>query len=200
MLFGCKKEEKDCDPVTPTDNNALTPFVQLLAETDFNGDSVNVKNLGSFTLDSASDFAFVGEIYPIDLKTFGRIFDCGSASTLNIRFHQNVDSNGRFAVGPFDHVLNMPSFWTRNTWIKTIVYYKHSTGEVRVYRDKLIAGTLKGVTIPAGTRENLIIGGSNWEGLFPNSSEPNSVMKTRNLKFYKGRISEAQLGNLLDKQ
>lgn len=106
----------------------------------------------------------------------------------------------RVAVGSFDHVLNVPNYWLNNTWIKVAVHYNNTTQELRLYKNGVIAGTQTGVTIPAGQRQNLIIGGSNWGGNFPNSAEPNTIMRTRNFKFYLGKISEASMQELLIKQ
>ena len=97
--------------------------------------------------------------------------------------------------------MEIPSYWNLNTWIKAAVYYNNATQELRLYKNGLLVGTQTGVTIPAGQRQNLIIGASNWGANFPNSPETdNPVMKTRNFQFYFGTISQASMQELLDKQ
>ena len=176
----------------------LEPFAQLLPETEFDGSDENVIDLGSFNFPANTDFTFVGQVYPIDLNTFGRIWDFGPADSKNFRFHKNTGNKGRVAVGKFTHVLTIPNYWELNTWIDVAVQYSSSTNQLRLYKNGQLVGTENGVTIPAGQRDNLIIGGSNWGAIFPNSNEPNSVMKTRNLKFYFAEIAEECFEALLE--
>ena len=168
----------------------LEPFAQLLPETEFDGSDENVIDLGSFNFPANTDFTFVGQVYPIDLNTFGRIWDFGPADSKNFRFHKNTGNKGRVAVGKFTHVLTIPNYWELNTWIDVAVQYSGTTKEMRLYKNGQLVGTRQNVTINAGLRDNLIIGGSNWCDNFPNSCEPNTVMKTRNLRFYFAEIAE----------
>ena len=161
-----------------------------MPETEFDGTDANVVDLGSFNFPANTDFTFVGQVYPIDLITFGRIWDFGPDNSNNFRFHHNSNNIARVAVGQFGQLLDVPDYWELNTWIDVAVQYSGTTKEMRLYKNGQLVGTRQNVTINAGLRDNLIIGGSNWCDNFPNSCEPNTVMKTRNLRFYFAEIAE----------
>jgi len=177
---------------------SVIPFAELIEERNFDGQNANVINLGSYNFTANTDFTFVGEVFPIDLQTFGRIWDSGPSDANNFRFHQNEGTSARIAVGQFDHVLTVSDFWELNTWIEVAVQYSSATQELRLYKNRQLIATETNVVIPSGQRDNLIIGASNWGANFPGSSEPNSIMRTRNFRFFFEELSEQCVAEFLD--
>lgn len=203
VLFSssCSKDDESNQTDTLTiceeeNNGESTAFASLVDEANFDGLDENVVNLGSFNFTANTDFTFVGQVYPIDLKSYGRIWDFGPDDN-NFRFHQNLDATARVALGSFDHVLNVEDFWEINTWINVVIQYSSETQELHLYKNGELVGTEDDVIISPGQRDNLIIGASNWGNNFPGSSEPNSEMKTRNFRFYFAKLSTECIAELL---
>ena len=181
------------DVTDPCDG--ASPFAELLPHTTYDGTQADVIDLGSFDFAAATDFTFVGQVKAIDLFNFGRIFDFGPDNANNFRFHHNVGALGRVAAGSFTHVLDVPDYWEWDVWLDVAVQYTAATNELRLFKNGAVEGTLGGVTIPAGIRSNLLLGGSNWGG-FP-SFEPPSIMESQNFQFFFEELSPECMDGLL---
>jgi len=202
IVASCNKD--DCDIVVDDpsicemeDNGVSVAFATLIEEKTFDGSNSNIVDLGSFNFLEGTDFTFAGRVNATNLYDFGRIWDFGPTNA-NFRFHHNINNTGRVAIGEFDHILDVTDFWELNTWIDVVVKYISANKELSLYKNGDLVGSLTNVVLPSGQRDNLIIGGSNWESNFPNSPEPNSILRTRNFHFYFANVSIECIKELLD--